>query len=417
MDGISFSLLYIAWNVALKNNYDYVIVGAGILGLTIAYELLEKNNALRIAIFEKERDVALHASGLNSGVIHSGIYYGQDSFKAKFCLIGNEKLRAFCQDNRIDINSCGKLIVSKDASELARLEKLYENGLKNGAMLSLLDVKEMREIEPHAKTYERAIWSPNTASVMPKSVCKALQNILSSKGVIFYFGTKITQVDVTAKQLRSRQGDTYSFANLINCAGLYADKIAEYYGLSDNYLMMPFKGLYLVSQSPQISLKTNVYPVPNEAHPFLGVHFTITGDGKTKVGPTALPAFWREQYQPFGRFSYQEFSQIVRWYYKSYRYNHFNFRQLLSNEAKYVFKQNMLNEASRMVNLRLSKSVFKYTNPGIRAQLYDKQSNQLVTDFVFKKKKNSLHILNAVSPAFTSSFAIANYLIKEYLND
>jgi L-2-hydroxyglutarate oxidase len=402
---------------ALKNNYDYAIIGAGILGMTVANELLNKNSQLKIAIFEKEVDVALHASGLNSGVIHSGVYYGQDSFKAKFCLIGNEKLRAFCQEQKIAINNCGKLIVTKNEHELTRLKKLYENGLKNGAVLALIDTKEIKKIEPHAKTYEQAIWSPNTGSVMPKQVCKALHQLLIAKGVTFHFNTEITDIDVKTNRLLSKKAETFSFGKLINCAGLYADKIAAHYGLSDDYLMMPFKGLYLISNTPEIALTTNIYPVPDEEYPFLGVHFTITGEGKTKLGPTALPAFWREQYQWFNRFSYQELSQITKWYYKTYRYNHFNFRQLVRNEFKHLFKQNMLNEANQMVDLYMHKRMFVYTKPGIRAQLYDKKNNKLVSDFVFKTTDHSLHLLNAVSPAFTSSFAMANYLVKEYLDE
>ncbi len=393
-------------------SYDIIIIGAGIIGLTCAYELKQKDPSLTIAIIDKESDVAKHASGLNSGVIHSGIYYAYDSFKAKFCLDGNRLLKRYCQKENIPINHCGKLIIAKNEKEFAPLEALYQKGLDNNAPISLIKADDARAIEPGVSILHKAIWSPETASVCPITVCANLKETLAQAGVDFYFKHKVSGIDLKQNQVLCQNREPLSYGYLINAAGLYADKIYRLFNRQSHYELMPFKGLYLYSQS-QLHYQTNIYPVPNPDFPFLGVHVTVTAEGKNKIGPTAMPCFWREQYHGLSQFSWSELFNISTWLAKSYLFNINGFRRLANREFKYIFKHQLVKDASRLVKKKLASNDFHYTKPGIRAQLFDKSKQALVDDFVFKKESNSLHVLNAVSPAFTCSFSVAKHLVGE----
>jgi L-2-hydroxyglutarate oxidase LhgO len=400
-------------SISKKENYDFVIIGAGIIGLTIADSLLNNIPNSKIAIIDKEFDVAQHASGRNSGVIHAGIYYKEDSNKSKFCVKGNQLLKQFCVNENIPINNCGKIIVTKNEQEESSLIKLYERGKRNGANLDLLDKNQVKEIEPLAKTYQTAIFSHDTASVNPSLVCSSLKRKLIEKGVAFIFNEQVISFRQNKTSLLTNNKKEIGFGRLINCSGLYADTIANEYGLKNEYQIIPFKGLYLLIHD--LKLNTNIYPVPDPDYPFLGVHFTVTSDGKTKVGPTAIPALWREQYHGFKNFTLKEFSEIFSWYIKAFFSNYFNFRHLLKVESKYILKSQLLNDASLMLNKKIDMNKNSYLMPGIRAQLYDKNKCTLVDDFVVEAKDRSVHILNAVSPAFTCSFAIAQQVVRQYL--
>lgn len=295
---------------------------------------------------------------------------------------------------------------------LASIKVLYQQGKKNGAFIELIDEEELLQIEPLAKTYQKAIWSPETAAVDPKKVCERLKEKLREKGVRILFNQLVVSVDKGIKQVKVKDGTSYGYGFLHNCAGLYADKIARVFEVNQ-YQLMPFKGLYLKADTRFLKLKTNIYPVPNAALPFLGVHFTVTGDGITKLGPTALPAFWRENYQGLNGFSAKELIEIGRWYFSNLVNDNFGFRKLIKTESKYLFKTRLMSEAAKLIKGKLDKNAFKKSPPGIRAQLFDKTKRTLVSDFVFERRDNSIHVLNAVSPGFTSSFAVAKYIVSE----
>lgn len=399
-----------------KNNYDFVIIGAGIMGLTIAYRLLRQQSQLKILVIEKETMPAIHASGRNSGVLHAGIYYGNDSQKARFCLEGNKQMKSFCRDNQIFINNCGKLIVAQNESQLEELNRLYHSGRRNGAALQLLDEQQAKEIEPSVKTYQKAIWSPDTASVNPQAVIEKLMQRLSQfKNITFAFGTAVSSIQSTEKMIVTYNGEKFHYGHLFNCAGLYADKLAKgSIEEASRYQILPFKGIYLSGEDERVMrLRTNIYPVPDPRYPFLGVHFTITAEGKTKLGPTALPAFWRENYKGLQRFSMAEMGEITQWYLRSFIRNDFSFRNLVRQEMRNIFKGYIVSQGSRLVDTTIPTAKMKYLKAGLRAQLFDKQSKTLVNDFIFINKNHMCHILNAVSPGFTCSFSIADYLTRE----
>ena len=378
--------------------YDYLIVGSGIIGMTIAHELTRQNKDIKIAILEKEDDVAKHASGRNSGVLHAGFYYSANSLKAKFTVDGNKLMKEYCALNDIPVKPTQKIVVAKDEKELEGIYELQKRAEANGVETQIISEDEVAKIDSNIKTYKKALFSPNTASVDPKEVCYKLRDSLKANGVEFFFNTSF-------KDCR------FDYKYLINCAGAYADKIAQQFGLAHNYTLLPFKGIYLKYLTNKTDIKINIYPVPNLSNPFLGVHYTITSDGSIKIGPTAIPAFWRENYEGFNNFSLKEMIEILYYEAKLFILNSFNFRNLAIEEMKNYSSKVFIQKAKDMV-----KNIgddFKPIPAGIRAQLLNTITNELVQDFVVEHGKNSTHILNAVSPAFTCSFAFAKYVVNE----
>jgi len=378
--------------------YDYLIVGAGIIGMTIAYEIKKRNSEALIAIIEKEEDVAMHASGRNSGVLHAGFYYTADSLKAKFTVVGNKKMKEFCRSNGIDVKETKKIVIAKNRSDIDGIYELQSRAQKNGVETYIISESEVKEIDPNVKTYKKALFSPTTASVNPKKVCNTLKNILKSLGVDFYFNMPFEK-----STLKNRY--------TINCGGAYADKIAKSFGLAKNYTMLPFKGIYLKYTKNKPAIKTNIYPVPNLKNPFLGVHYTITVDGSIKIGPTAIPALWREDYKGLERFNLFEMLEILYYESKLFILNAFNFRKLALEEIKNYNRKYFVQKAKEMVEE--IDDTFSPLPPGIRAQLLNTKTNELVQDFIVGHTSNSTHILNAVSPAFTCSFAFAEYVVDQ----
>ena len=373
-----------------------LIVGAGIIGMTLAYEWQKRNPNDDIIIIDKESHEAVHASGKNSGILHAGFYYNSDSLKAKLTADGNRLMKEFCKEKNIKINETGKLVVAKNEEELETLKELEKRSKSNNAGAYLISEEEAKKIDENAKTHKFALYSPNTASVNPREVCKALRKDLEEKGVEFIFNMPF-----------GKYNKSYDF--LINAAGLYADKIAHKFNIGQNYSVIPFKGLYLKYLGID-KIKTQIYPVPNIKNPFLGVHFTLMADNTIKIGPTAIPAFWRENYAGFSLFNINEMIEILGIEAKMF-FRHKWFRNLAFYEMKYYLPKNLINEAKKLVyKLR---GDFKVYPPGIRAQLVNLDDLSLVMDFLVEKRENQIHILNAVSPAFTAAFAFSKYVLGE----
>ena len=374
-----------------------LVVGAGIIGMTLAYEWLKKNPGDEIVIIDKEAHEAFHASGKNSGILHAGFYYNTDSLKAKLTADGNRLMKDFCKSNGIPVNETGKLVVAKNENEVEVLFELEKRSKANGAGAYIVTEEEAGKIDPNAKTYKYALYSPNTASVNPREVCRVLKEDLQKKGVKFIFNTPF-----------EKYGGSYDF--LINAAGLYADKIAHSFRVGLEYTMLPFKGLYRKYTGKDKIIKTQIYPVPNIKNPFLGVHFTLMANNTIKIGPTAIPAFWREHYSGFERFNLNEFFEIISLETKMF-FKHKWFRDLAFYEMRFYNPKNLYLEAKKLV--KKLPDMFKNYPPGIRAQLVNKNSLTLEMDFLVKYQSSQIHILNAVSPAFTASFAFAKHVLGE----
>lgn len=394
------------------DNTRILIVGGGILALTLARELISQG-CDDILIIDKEPDLALHASGRNSGVMHAGIYYAADSLKAKFCLSGSLKMQAYCEQYHLPVNHCGKVVVAKNESELTTLDTLYERATANGAKVDFVDEKQLFEIEPWAKTYEKALYSYNTAVVDPKRIMQTLQKELTeSKKVRFSLNEKMIQLYNETTVITNQRHIQFGF--LINAAGSYADQVAHHFGIAKNWVMIPFKGIYRQLRQDQVHrLNGNIYPVPDIHNPFLGVHFTKNIHGDVYVGPTAIPAFGRENYGLFSGMDVETFSIIAKS--ANLFFTNKKFRQVALTEPRKYFKSYFYHCAKSLVKELQPDWLLPSSKAGIRPQLVNWNTKELVMDFLFEETDRSLHLLNAISPAFTSSMAIADYLVKNHI--
>ena len=395
----------------MKTQYDYIIIGSGVIGLAVGLSLRKHRPQVSILITDKEADVAYHASSRNSGVLHAGFYYTSDSLKAKFTIDGNRAMKAYCRAKNLPINECGKLVVATDEAELQKLYELESRGKKNGSNVRIIDEQEAMKLEPNVKTFKKALYSPDTASIDPHAVCFRMKEDLKYTNVDFSFLTKFQSR--TGNTIHTTQGD-FTGAKIINCAGLYADKVAQAFGFGKNYTMIPFKGLYLKYTKNKTDVKMHIYPVPNLQNPFLGVHFTKTVHQDIKIGPTAIPAFWRENYKDFDNFKAGELGTILSYEAVLFLQNAFKFRDLAFEEMRKYNKDYFVGLATKMVQQIDPAGFTEFTKPGIRAQLLDKRTLSLVQDFAIEGDKASIHVLNAVSPAFTCAFPFADHVVTRY---
>lgn len=395
-----------------NKDVDYIIIGAGIIGLSLANTLRQKHPNCKIIIVEKESSVAQHASGRNSGVLHAGFYYTADTLKAKLCVAGNKAMREYCKSRNLPLKETGKLVVATNEQELTQLYELERRGKANGSEIEIISEEQARKIEPAVKTKGKALWSPLTATVDPKAVCNSLFQELQDQGVKFIFNQKFEKCENNLV----KTNESYYWGNrIINCAGLYADKIAQSFGFGLNYNIIPFKGLYLKYTKNTTDIKTNIYPVPDLKQTFLGVHFTKTVADQIKIGPTAIPAFWRENYNFFERFNLSEFLNILYYESKLFINNSFGFRTLAFEEMKKYSKSYLVRLSTKLAQNFDPDGFTEFAPPGIRAQLINKETLQLVMDFIIEGDERSTHILNAISPGFTCSMPFAEYVIDRYI--
>lgn len=391
---------------------DFLIIGGGILGLSIALELKKASPSSTIQLIEKEQNLGLHASSRNSGVLHAGFYYTPDSLKAKWTRLGNQILTDYCQINGIPILRCGKLVVPTNEEELSGLNILAGRARKNKVVLEVVTADEAKKIEPHANAYRRALFSPTTSVVNPKEVIQSLEKEAEKSGIQISRST--LYLNRIPEGIQTSSGPIES-PFVINASGLYADKIAMDFGFSKNYRILPFKGLYLISNKSS-ELKTNIYPVPDIKQPFLGVHFTVTPSGKAKLGPNAFPAFWRENYSRFSKFNFNEFFEVTMRQLNLFLNSNFNYKKLAFQEIKKGNKKELKYLAAKLVKGLDMNQFSGWGLPGIRAQLVNIQTKSLVNDFVVEGDNHSLHILNNVSPGFTCAFPFARYLTERIKN-
>ncbi len=387
---------------------DILVIGGGIVGLAVALEARRRMGAARIVVLEKEAGCGLHASGRNSGVLHAGFYYTAESLKARLCREGNRRLTEYCVERGLPIRRCGKLVVARDETEHAGLDELLRRGKANGVELAGVDEAEAREIEPRVRTAGRALWSPTTSSVDPGRVVGALLADARAAGIDVRLGTAYT--GRAGGRVRTSGGDLEP-GYVINAAGLYADRIARGWGFSRDLTILPFRGLYLHSRPGAATLRTHIYPVPNLGNPWLGVHWTVTVEGAAKIGPTATPAFWREHYGGLARFRARELVEVAGRDALLFLTDRFGFRRIALQELRKQFRRRLVREAGELVRGVHAADYPRWGRPGIRAQLLDTRTGRLEMDFRYEGDDHSFHILNAVSPAFTSALPFAEHVI------
>ncbi len=387
---------------------DFLVVGGGIMGIALALELKHQYADCRVTLIEKEPCCGAHASGRNSGVLHAGFYYTADSLKARFTREGNRRLAEYCDARGLPIDRCGKVVVARGPADLAGLEELLRRGRKNGVLLEVLSPEDARRLEPQVKTRERALYSPTTAVVDPGAVVASLALDLQDAGVTLVTGTAYRGRTGAAVQTSA---GAIAAGFVVNAAGVYADRIARDFGFGARYRILPFKGLYLVAEPGRVPLRTLIYPVPELAYPFLGVHITLTIGGAVKLGPTATPAYWREQYDGWGNFNLPECLEVLAREAGLFLRNDGGFRRLALRELGKRRPSALVAQAAELAQGIRPQDFQRWGRPGIRAQLYDCAARRLEMDFRYEGDDRSLHVLNAVSPAFTCALPLAAHLV------
>ena len=393
------------------NIFDFLVIGGGVIGISIARELKSRNPNSGVCILEKEHQCGLHASSRNSGVLHAGFYYTADSLKARFTKEGNQRLTKYCEIKNLALKKCGKLVVAQNESELVWLDELMTRARNNGVPLELITDEESQTIEPRAKTYQKALFSPTTASINPTELVKSLLSDAIQEGV--QLKTNTQYIHRVGKSSIKTSNGIFEAKYIINAAGLYADKIGRDFNFSKDHRILPFKGLYLYSNEPLGALNTHIYPVPDLTNPFLGVHFTITSDDKIKIGPTAIPAFWREQYQGWSNFNMPELTEIILRQAGLFLSSNFDFKALAFRELKKYSKPLLVSLATKLAKGVDIKHYRQWGLAGIRAQLLNIRKKELEMDFVLEGDKQSMHILNAISPGLTCALPFADYVCDQ----
>jgi L-2-hydroxyglutarate oxidase LhgO len=397
----------------VEKDVDFLIVGGGILGLSIGLEILRNYPHSRTLIVEKEGSSGAHASGRNSGVLHAGFYYSADSLKAKFCADGNQELRKIIHDNGIPLLECGKVVVAQNEQELLQLRELHKRGNQNGVMQEILPAADLIKFEPNAITHKEFLWSPHTAVSDPKAVTRALEaSFLAAGGSIIHHALFTTNA-----QLEHRvNGQRIKAGRVVNVSGTGAIRIAHQLGQGVEYAQLPVLGLYKITDDRSVPLRTLVYPVPNPEYPFLGVHFTLTLDKKIKIGPTAIPILGAEQYSVGSRISKDDISGSVKAISSLLTKSPKLLMSLALSELPKVSTRRLVSDGQKLVPNTQAISSWKYKEPGIRAQLVKIDEGKFEMDFVVRSSNEVVHILNAVSPGWTAAIPFAKYIFENYLS-
>ncbi|MBH51886.1 MAG: L-2-hydroxyglutarate oxidase [Chloroflexi bacterium] len=388
---------------------DITIIGGGILGLSTAMQLSKKLPDSKIVVLEKEDKLAVHQTGHNSGVIHSGLYYRPGSQKASFCVDGASALRAFCDENSIPYDLVGKLVVATNEDELGRLDTLLERGQANGVQgIRMIGPEEIIEIEPHVTSGVRAIHCPMTGIIDYTLVTNTYAKIFQNNNGEIFLSTKVVSIGKKSNviNIQTNQGD-FETKYIINCAGLYADSIARKMGIDPGIRIIPFRGEYFtLAENSTHLVKGLIYPVPDPAFPFLGVHYTRMINGGVEAGPNAVLAFAQEGYSKtkinisefISTLLYSGFWVMTRKYWKT------GMQEMYRSFSKDAFTKSL-----QKLLPEVKKSDLVPSGAGVRAQAVDR-TGFLLDDFHIVETDQAIHVQNAPSPAATSSLGIGNHI-------
>jgi L-2-hydroxyglutarate oxidase len=393
-----------------RTKYDVAVIGAGIIGLSTAMHLLETHPGLKVAVIEKDEHEATQQSGHNSGVIHSGIYYKPGSLKSRFCVEGRVSMTRFCEENEIPVWTCGKLITATRQDELPRLDALMERGEANSVEgLEMVEPERIKEIEPHVSGI-RALWAPNTGIVDYRKVTAAYADRVRASNGETFFNSELKKVSrragVTVLETKS---DDYEANNVINCAGLHSDLVAEMMGAEPGVRIIPFRGeYYKLRKDREHLVKGLIYPVPDPAFPFLGVHLTQTMKGWVEAGPNAVLATKREGYRkrdfsPADLFRTVTFPGFWRMSVREWKTGLW--------EMNRSFRKGVFLKSLRKLVPELNSHDLTTGGSGVRAQAV-RRDGTLLDDFAIKQVDGAVHVLNAPSPGATSSLVIGNHIAE-----
>lgn len=393
------------------------VIGGGLIGLATAYKLLLRNPGIQVELFEKEESYGIHQSGRNSGVLHCGLYYQPGSLKAKLAVDGIREMTAFCRENEIQHEICGKIVVATDTQQRSVLQDLANRGLANGLQgLKFLTETELRAREPMVRA-EQALLVPEEGIVNYKGVMLKLTELIQLHGGVIHFGCevhKITNISSDEILINTTKGDIL-FNLLISCAGLHSDRVYANFTKQKRPLrIIPFRGEYLTFK-PAYNHMINhlVYPVPDIQYPFLGVHFTRMVTGEREVGPNAVLAFKREGYSNLDFNLFDTYESLTYVGFLNFLRKNFSFA--MGEFASSIFMSSFIKKAKKMLPEIDSTMLVKGT-AGVRAQAID-DHGKLLMDFHIKREGNQIHVLNAPSPGATSSLAIASHVLDNYIPD
>lgn len=394
-------------------NFDVIIIGAGIIGLSSALQLIKNSPDIKLCILEKEHYIAVHQTGHNSGVIHSGIYYKPGSLKAKNCIKGYEQLLHFCNENNVPYELCGKLIIAASENEIPAMNELKRRGIENG-LKNLEDISEndIKKIEPFAVGI-KALHVAQAGIVDYRIVCEKIFSHLKEKNVSIIFDEEVKKINIIngGVEIFSNK-ESYSAKCLVNCAGLYSDKLAEMSGMKINFRIIPFRGeYYRLRDESKKFVKNLIYPVPDPEFPFLGVHFTRRMDGIIEAGPNAVLAFGRESYKK-SDFNFKESIDILK--YKGLREIAAKYwRTGLYEYYRSFSKKEFVRSLQKLIP-EISVNDLIPGGSGIRAQACT-DDGKLIDDFLILEDENVINVCNAPSPAATSSFSIGETIADKII--
>ena len=394
----------------MKEIYDYVVLGGGIVGVSTALSLIDKHPDKKILLIDKESSFAKHQTGHNSGVIHSGVYYQPGSLKAQFCREGLKETINFCSINNIPYEQCGKLLVATNQVELKRMHELHERSKSNEISVEVLDQKQLNEIEPNIIGIG-ALFVKSTGIVDYKLITKKMSEEFESKGGEFLLNSEVVSLEEDKEKIKIiTSSESLNTKYLICCAGLMADRVARLLNIKINFQIIPFRGEYFRLPIKHNSfIKHLVYPIPDPDLPFLGVHLTKMIDGTITVGPNAVLGFKREGYNKLN-FSLRDTIEFLS--FKGFhRVIKKNLKSGIYEMKNSIFKQGYLKEVQKYSpNIKIND--LEPYPAGIRAQAV-LEDGTLVHDFLFAESKRSIHVCNAPSPAATSAIPIGKYITKK----
>jgi L-2-hydroxyglutarate oxidase LhgO len=396
------------------NTCDLVVIGGGVVGLTIAREWLLRYPKSDVVVLEKEQNSVAHGSGRNSGVVHSGIYYTEGSLRAQLCVSGCQLMRDYVSERGLWIDHCGKLLVPPSESALGSMQILLNRGRANGVEIHQLTGKEALELEPHVNPqFDQALFVPITSVVNPKEVVERIKKDVIDTGGVIHYNASAGSIDSKCGTVQTSVG-TFESPTVVNAAGLFADQVAKRAGLKTRYSFQPFKGKYWKHKNTHFKMRRLVYPVPDLDLPFLGVHTAHNSHGEVYFGPSSTPVIGRENYEGFKGISWLDGLNLSASLVKKFFCNTNGLRALALREMRLIGLEGVSNELSKIVSGigpdDLERSLAKV---GIRSQIFDTDSQHLVNDFIVVQDDKTIHILNAISPAFTASFAFARYVLDQ----
>ncbi len=401
--------------IKIMRTYDFVVVGGGILGLSLSRALRMRYPTRRVALLEKESEIGVHASGRSGGVLHAGFYHADDPAKIRLTKRGNVLLTKFCMDHNLPLNRCGQLVVTGKAQDLAGLEILRKRAEVGEIRVDMLNERQTSGIDQNVRTVGHSLYCPSVSTMEPKRICQAMAEEVQQLGVDLLFSTKYMGRTGDGTGIKTSMGEIV-YGKLFNTAGVYADRVAHDFGIAPEFRMIPFTIAFMKTIQPSNAIRTNVFTVPNFDFPYLEVKMSPMPDGKVKVGPVATPAFWRESEMGLRRFSIKDFVEsaiddlrLV----SQYNTTKLDYRVMALQEYRKRIKRFLRREANKQLKEKMRES-FEWDKPGVIANLFDTKKKLYIEDLLVVEAENSCHVLNIVFPGFTCAMPIAEDLVNQY---